>query len=304
MINVAVIGSNGFIGAHLTKRLSQLPEVNLFLFGRNEKSAFDQRFSYEKMDLMSRQQIMRSFENIDLVYYLASETIPATSWENPRVDIDKNLVPFIHFMDCISLLKVKKVVFLSSAGTVYGVSDKPLRENSDKTPFSPYGILKLTMENFLSYYQIKYGIHHDIFRVSNAFGEGQNTSKGLGIINTFLEKIIQDQKVTVFGDGNNIRNYIYVKDLADILSLSVSNDLTGSNTLNLSSHDTLSINELIETIAKVVPHKFEVVYKPARLSDNPVIKLDNQKLLKIYPNIQFTKLEEAIQKTYQSLLNR
>lgn len=303
-MNVAIIGSNGFIGSHLTKRLAKIPEVNLFLFGRNEKSIFDNRFSYEKMDLMSQQQITRSFENIDIVYYLASETIPATSWENPRVDIEKNLVPFIHFMDCISVLKVKKVIFLSSAGTVYGVSDKPLNENSDKKPFSPYGILKLTMENFLSYYQVKNGIQYDVFRVSNAFGEGQNTSKGLGIINTFLEKIIQERKVTVFGDGNNVRNYIYVKDLTEILSYSVLSDINTSNIFNLSSNDTLSINELIEIMKKVVPEKFEVIYKPVRLSDNPVIRLDNQKLISTYPKVQFTGIGEAIKSTYQSLLKR
>ena len=96
-------------------------------------------------------------------------------------------------------------------------------------PFSPYGIIKLAMEHFLNYYHSKYGLASDIYRVSNVYGDGQDTTKGLGIINTFIEKILSENRVTVFGKGESVRNYVYVKDVAEILSLSTSTDIKKSN---------------------------------------------------------------------------
>src|ERR1700752_1055054 len=176
---VAVIGSNGFIGKHLTETLSQNPSIELCLFGKANVSAFGDKYAYHKLDLLNSPQVNSYFEDVDLVYYLASETIPATSWDNPFIEIEKNLLPFINFLECLTTLNTKKVVFLSSAGTIYGHSIDRVNEESNKHPFSPYGIVKLSMENFLNYYKTKYQLNFDIYRVSNVYGEGQDTSKGL-----------------------------------------------------------------------------------------------------------------------------
>lgn len=296
---VAIIGSNGFIGKHLTEKLSQNPSVELSLFGKSANSAFGNQYSYHKLDLLNSQQVNLHFEDIDVVYYLASETIPATSWDNPLIEIEKNLLPFINFLECLSALKTKKVVFLSSAGTVYGHSVESANEESNKSPFSPYGIVKLAMENFLNYYKNKYQLNFDIYRVSNVYGEGQDTSKGLGIINTFIEKIISDKKINIYGDGKNVRNYIYVKDVAELLSCSVNSDMSSSDIFNLSSNDTLSINELVTIMQSVISEKFDIIYSQNRQSDNLAIKLDNTKIVNAYPNFRFTQIEDGILKTYQ-----
>lgn len=296
---VAIIGSNGFIGKHLTERLSQNSQIELCLFGKGNASAFGDKYVYHALDLMNTPQVNSLFEDIDVVYYLASETIPATSWNNPFIEIEKNLLPFINFLECLSTLKTKKIVFLSSAGTIYGHSVDPVNEESNKHPFSPYGIIKLSMENFLNYYKTKYDLNFDIYRVSNVYGEGQDTSKGLGIINTFLEKIISEKKINIYGDGRNVRNYIYVKDVAELLSFSVGSDMTRSETYNLSSNNTLSINELVAIMQSVISEKFEITYSENRQSDNLAIKLDNQKIVNAHPKFSFTKIEDGILKTYQ-----
>ena len=189
-MNVAVIGANGFIGKHLVAKLSSLTDVNVFAFDISDTSAFDENISYKKNDLSDVKKIASDFADIDLVYFLASATIPVSSWENPLIEIEKNLIPFINFANTVATLKVKKIAFLSSAGTVYGATKQKVSETSDKNPFSPYGITKLTMENFLLYFKTRYALNFDVYRVSNVYGEGQNTSKGLGLINTLLEKII------------------------------------------------------------------------------------------------------------------
>ncbi len=296
--NIAIIGSNGFIGKHLTETLIQKPALNLFLFGKSQLSVFGNALPYSKINLTNSIEINRDFSTIDIIYYLASESIPASSWENPVLEIEKNLIPFIHFLECISKLSVKKIVFLSSAGTIYGPSSYKVSEDSNKNPFSPHGIIKLTMEHFLNYFELKYNLKFDIYRLSNIYGENQETSKGLGIINTFIEKIISEKKINIFGNGKNVRNYVYVKDVVNLLSSAVTADIEKSNIYNLSSNDTLSINELVAIIKKTIPDDFTVTYKNQRQSDNPAIYLDNSKLLNNHPNFNFTSIEEGILKTY------
>jgi len=298
MKNIAVIGANGFIGRNLTSRLMQDPKLNLFLFGKSKTSVFGDTLPYVQLNLSNTEQVTKHFGGIDLVYYLASESIPSSTWEKPTLEIEKNLLPFIHFLECIVKLKVKKIAFVSSAGTIYGASDQKVSEDSNKKPFSPYGITKLTMEYYLNYFEVKYKLHYDVYRVSNVYGDGQDTSKGLGIINTFLEKIITEKKIRIFGDGENIRNYIYVKDVANLLCLSLMSDPKNSNIYNLSSNDTLSINTLVAIIKKVVNQDFETLYQDNRQSDNSTIYLDNSKIAGAYPGFKFSTLEEGISKTY------
>lgn len=301
MINVAIIGSNGFIGSHLVNNLSKDKTVNLILFGRSNVSLFDTQFPYSKLELHDVEKLSKQFSSIDIVYYLASATIPATSWENPTIELQENLLPFINFTEVISTLGVKKIVYISSAGTIYGPSLNKLNEESDKQPFSPYGIIKLTIEHFLNYFKAKYDINYDIYRVSNVYGEGQNTGHGLGIINTFIEQIISNQKIQIFGNGDNIRNYVYVKDVAEVLSHSLKLDTSVSNIYNIASNDTISINSLVSTLKKIIPIEFEINYKEKRKSDNSTIDVDNAKILSEIPNMVFTDLENGIIKTYQFL---
>lgn len=297
-MNVAVIGANGFIGRHLVVRLASLPNTKVFAFDISDKSSFDGNIIYRKNDLSSVAQISKDFAEIDIVYFLASATIPATSWENPIMDIEKNLIPFINFADTVAKLNVKKIVFLSSAGTVYGTTKQKVNETSDKNPFSPYGIIKLSIENFLLYFKTRYNVNFDIYRVSNVYGEGQNTSKGLGLINTLLEKILTEGKITVYGNGETLRNYIYVKDVAELLSLSVTSDISASSTFNIASDDSLTINQIVEIIKSTVAEKFEIIKTESRLSDNSAIDLDNSKIKKAIPSFKFTPIAKGIAGTY------
>jgi UDP-glucose 4-epimerase len=296
-MKVAIIGSNGFIGKHLAKALNKLPHIQLFLFGRTNKNLSGIDVSYKSINLFEPTSLKDVFTDFDLVYYLNSDSIPSTSWHNPYLEVEQNLLPFLNFMELAVKAKVKKVAFVSSAGTIYGTTAGKVKEESNKHPFSPYGIMKLNMENFLNYYKVKHNIEYDIYRVSNVFGEGQNTSKGLGIINTFIENILKNGTVNVFGDGNNTRNYIYVKDVAQLMLHSVE-QLNDSQTFNISSNNTYSINELIEVMKKVIQEPFKVNYQTSRQSDNAFIDLDNSKISKLKPHFNFTDIENGIFKTY------
>jgi UDP-glucose 4-epimerase len=302
-MNIAIIGSNGFIGSHLTNYISQNAENKIVLFGRNIKSVLSSDLPYYQLESLNQEQFDAIFGKIDIVYYLASGTIPSSSWENPIIEIEKNLLPFLNFTEKISKLAVKKIVFVSSAGTIYGPSLQKVKENSDKNPFSPYGIIKLTIEHFLNYIKLKNGINFDIYRVSNVYGEGQKTSNGLGIINTFIENILTKHQVQIYGDGNNIRNYIYINDVVKFLSNSIISDINQSNIFNIASNDTISVNRLIEILKNSIPIDFEVNYVESRKSDNTIIEIDNSKILDYNPNFEFTSIQNGIMQTYNFIKN-
>ncbi len=305
--NVAIIGSNGFIGSHLAQKLMLIPTINLHLFGRSEKSLFNNNLPYTQLDIKNNTTFDKIFNNIDIVYYLASSTIPSSSWESPIIEIENNLIPFIRFMEAIAKTNIKKIVFISSGGTIYGSTQEKVSEDSNKNPFNPHGIIKLTMEYFLNYFNKKNTISFDTYRVANVYGEGQNTKKGIGIINTFLESILVNKNVHIFGDGENIRNYLYVNDLAELMYFSLMSAPDSSEIYNIASNDTISINNLVQIIKKVVPEDFEVLYTPKRQSDNSSIYLDNSKILNVNPSFIFTDIEKGIYKTYLKIkqeLNR
>jgi UDP-glucose 4-epimerase len=302
-LKIAIIGANGFIARHLVRALANNPQCTLQLFGRNAPDVLPQGTTYTPIDLLDSEALKKQLGDADLVYYMVSETNPAVSWNHPQLELEKNLRPFINFMECICHTRVKKVAFISSAGTVYGSTTGKVAEDYDKQPFSPYGIMKLTIENFLRFYKARNNIAYDIYRVSNVYGEGQDITRGVGIINTFLEKIIKEQKVTVFGTGDNTRNYIYVNDVVRFLMLSIRN-IHDSGIYNVSSDVTLTINELIGILRRVISDPFEAVYVPERKSDNNYIDLDNKAILSKFENFSFTPVESAIKETYTSIKNK
>jgi UDP-glucose 4-epimerase len=299
MLKVAVIGSNGFIGRHLIGKISKAKNCEVVLFGRSDVS--NNRGPYHKLELDKKVQLRDQLRDCTFLYYLASETIPASSWNDAQSEIYKNLIPFLQVSEVAVEAGIKKIIFLSSAGTIYGPSKTRIPEDANKMPFSPYGITKLTMEYFLNYFEARHDLHFEIFRISNVFGEGQDTSKGLGIINTFLEQILKGQKIRVFGDGRHTRNYIYVKDVAELLTLPLNTDISRSGIYNLSSNNTLSVNQIIELIRNTVSEPFEVEYLNGRASDNEFIDLDNSRLLSRAGNFDFTPIQDAISHTYQHL---
>src|SRR3954468_1445691 len=111
-MNVAIIGSNGFIGKHLVQKLQTLPGTRLFLFGRSVTGAFSDQWPYRQIDFFNTEALRSDFAGMDMVYYLASETIPSSSWDHPKVEIEKNLTPFIGFLEAVSASHVKKVAFV------------------------------------------------------------------------------------------------------------------------------------------------------------------------------------------------
>ena len=299
-MKVVIIGAGGFVGKNLSDSLLQDPNLEIVCFS---KTGVPESKNLKSIvgDFEDQELIHKTLKHADIVYHLISGSIPSTSWENPFFEIDGNLIPTLHLIESAAKNHIKKIVFVSSAGTVYGKSNHILSENAATAPFSPYGIIKNTIENFLRFAYEKYGIHYDIFRVSNIYGEGQNVKKGLGIINIVLDKILHQQEIQIFGDGLNIKNYIYVKDVIYFLKDSLYKEINQNNFFNLNSDQNASIIDIIDIAQRITGEEAKLVFSESKKSDNQFILLDHSKLMQEYPQFKFTTLEQGIRNTWDFL---
>lgn len=297
------MGSGGFIGRNLVETLLCDPDVTVTGFGRTARNT-NKNVQFIEGNIEDSTILARALRNQDIIYHLISQTIPSSSWDNPLLEIDNNLQPSIKLIELAAAAGVQKICFASSGGTVYGLNDSVLNEDSPTDPFSPYGIIKRTIESFLEYARHRYGVNYDIYRISNAYGEGQDVSKGLGFINTILENIVNGRPVVVYGNGENVRDFIHVVDVGKLLARSVSLNLGASNIFNISSNNPISLNDLLALMKQVTSVDFEIQYRANRLNDNKKVILDNSKIMKLNGGVSLISLKDGVEKTYNYLQKR
>jgi len=300
-MNVLILG-NGFIGSSLVARLSVFSNYKITVLNRPGNIRGRQEgVNYITGDYKDQVLMQNLLQHQDLVYHLLSETLPFSSWSSPKSEVRQNLIPFLDLLDSLADNHTVKLVFVSSGGTVYGNSESNRKESDVPAPYVPYGIIKLTMEYFLNYARQKTGLTSYIFRISNVFGPGQMTTKGLGFINTLLEAAIHHKPIVVFGDGENTRDYVYVQDCCSLLLPDTLQMLQSDEVYNLASGYPVSQNQLIAMVKEITGLNLAVEYQDKRESDIRKIQLENSKLTSQLPGFSFTPLMEALNITYRSL---
>lgn len=290
-----ILGSSGFLGRNLVKELIKSDcALRLFDIKINKDN------SYQNHDIECIQgefnlncNFDKLTEGIDTVYHLISTTIPSSKIKYD-VEIEQNVICTIKLLDSCVKNKVKKVVFISSGGTVYGKSNGvPFREDDTTNPICSYGIQKITIEKYLQLYYHMYGLDYRIVRLANPYGPGQNPNGILGAVTTFTYKLIKDEPITIYGDGNVIRDYIYINDaISDIIDIT---KYEGEYKLfNIGSGKGYSLNEIVRTIEEVVGKKFSITCKEARNVDVPYNVLDISRLKTVLPEKHTTSLSEGV----------
>ncbi len=296
-MKIIVLGGEGFIGYNFVKKISNL-EHNIYSFDRLFSNGPIENINYINGDYTKIELNEESFKNVDIVYHFISTTLPKASNLNPIFDIESNLCSLIKLLEICKKNNVKKIVFLSSGGTVYGNSTKELiDENHSTNPLSSYGIVKLSMEKYIQLYSKLYGINYSIFRLSNPYGPFQNSAKEQGVIGIFLKRILENQNVVIWGDGSVVRDYIYIDDVIEALKKDLILNSFENNIFNLGSGTGISLNEILEFIKKNVDKNFDVIYEKERDFDIKKNILDIKKIkekLNWSPKI---KIKEGIEYT-------
>ncbi len=268
-----VFGGGGFIGSHLFENLSSAG-FDVTVFDRPEASGMDY-FQSKKAKLvfgnfLNPDDLRQVLKKCDLAIHLVYLTVPQTSNDNPIYDVEANLLGTLQFLDAARKAHVKKIIFSSSGGTVYGIPQEiPIKESHSTEPTSSYGITKLAIEKYLNLYWILYGLDYSILRIANAYGERQPITSTQGVIPTFLDKAIRQEEITVWGDGSIVRDYIYAGDIASAF-LKVAKINGKPRIFNIGAGQGYSLNDLIEIIRRIVKHPLRVKFTSGRLFDVPV----------------------------------
>lgn len=300
-MNCLVLGGAGFLGSHLCEELVQegftvrvldLPQTTY-------KNLEHIKESIEILagDFTNPLVLQNALFNIDVVVHLAWSTHPKTSNEEPVYDIESNLVGSVQLLNECVRNKVKKLVFISSGGTVYGFQEKiPIREDSPTNPLCSYGITKLAFEKYIKMYSSLFDFDCAIVRVSNLYGERQNLSRPQGCIGVFLDNIITGQPITIWGDGSIVRDYLYVKDAAKAFA-AVCAKSHKSKVFNVGSGVGMSVNEIVEITQRVSNRRTDVIFQESRSFDIPVNVLDITRARKELLWKPETCIEEGVKKT-------
>lgn len=234
--------------------------------------------------------------HFDAVIHLAAQTMVPTSVEQPVLDCRINLEGVLHVLEACRIHGTGHILFSSSAA-VYGDNlHIPLKETERLVPTSPYGVTKMTTEHYLRVYHELYGMDATVFRFANVYGERQGEKGEGGVVSIFCKLLSQRQGITVFGDGNQTRDFVYAGDIAQAIIRAL--PLKGYHTMNVSTGQETSINDLIRSFEKAVGYTVPVQYTAPRTGDILRSVLSNEALKRNLGFVPAMDLEEGIRRTY------
>lgn len=299
-----LIGGAGYIGSHLVRQLLATGR-GVTVLGRSVMPRYSLPAGvtytvgdFAQTDLLSR--LLRAHQE---VIHLAYATVPNTSFENPLADLLQNLPPTIQLFAEAAKHGVK-LILVSSGGTVYGEAvELPMREAHPTKPISPYGVTKLTLENYAYLYAATHGLKFVCVRPANAYGVGQRPFVGQGFIATVMASMLKELPIKIYGQPGTIRDYLYVSDLsAGIVSALEQGHL--AETYNLSSGVGLSNLDVVEACSSLlskVTRARKIENLPARAFDVKVNILDSSKLRLHTGWIPQVCFDEGLRQTYDWL---
>lgn len=302
-MKILITGGAGFIGSNV---------VDYFIEKGLEVVIVD-NLSTGKTDFINDKAIFYNFdikderlldvfekEKPDVVIHFAAQIDVQTSLKKPHFDGSTNIVGSINVLECCRKTNVKKIIYASSAA-VYGNPEYlPVDEKHRLCPLSFYGISKHTPEHYLKVYNELYDLKYTVLRYSNAYGIRQDPKGEGGVISIFIDKIKKNEELIIFGDGEQTRDFIFIKDIVQANYLALSK---GDNEIiNISTNTPVTINEVVNYMEKIVDKKLKKQYMDSRNGDILYSYLNNNKaksILGFNPNYN---LESGLKQTLEYYL--
>ncbi|MGB3619324.1 MAG: NAD-dependent epimerase/dehydratase family protein [Catalinimonas sp.] len=306
-MNILVTGGTGFIGTQLVDELLREGH-SVRLIGRRQrtdlKPTWRDEVDYVQANFFGETNFEACTKGIDVVYHLLWTSLPRSSPEFSVHYLEANVGYSLRLLDACVANKVKKVVFTSSGGTVYGITDHyPIKEEAALQPITNYGITKVTFEQYLALYHYQYGIDYAVARIANAYGEHQNPFKKQGVVAAWLYSIINEEPIEVWGDGSVVRDYLYNQDLTEALIKMAATGLP-EKVFNVGSGVGLSLNQVLDTLRKVTDATPEVRYLRQHKDDVPFNILEIQRLSDTLDWQPRTSFEQGIRFMYDAFKTR
>ena len=295
-----VVGGNGFIGSHLVDKLAACGwEVVVLDFQGRRYDSLPSGVHFIHGDLNQSYIVREALVGVDVVYHLAWATIHEVANQDPAADISANLIPTIHLIEACRLAGVRRFVFTSSGGTIYGPTNQILTtESHPQNPINAYGITKLAVEKYLQMFNHLYGFDFAVLRPSVPYGPRQNPLGKQGAIAVFLYRVSRNLPITIWGDGSAIRDYFYIGDLVAALQAAAEPPLDRERIFNIGGSQGITLNCLLEKIERTVGKKAKVEYLPERKFDAPKIVLDTSLAKQVLAWEIQVSLDEGLESTW------
>jgi len=305
-VTTCVVGGAGFIGAHVTRGLVRSGRDVVVLGRRAEPDReLPPGVRYVSGDYGDVDVVRALLKDADEVIDLAYSTVPKSSFEDPIFDIISNLPASVQLLREAATVGVRRLVLVSSGGTVYGVANSlPIREDHATNPISPYGITKLTIEKYAGMFQRSTGLPVAIARPANAYGEDQHAFTGQGFVATAMHSIIRGDAVGVFGGTGTTRDYVHVSDVAEGI-IAILERGTPGHAYNIGTGIGTSNFEVLTEIAPLANRagcELRTTTLPSRSFDVPANVLDSSKLASQTGWQPKVDLHTGIQRTWDAVL--
>lgn len=295
-MRVLLIGGSGFIGSHVADALLA-SGVNVTVFDRSEERYRRKPpgLTYIRGELGNRGELESTLASgMDAVVHLVSSTTPKTSNDDPIFDVQMNLVESIALLDSCVKHRVKKLVFISSGGTVYGVPQElPIPETHPTNPICSYGIVKLAIEKYIQLYNALHGLQFVILRVSNPYGIRQDPFAAQGVISVFMGELLRGLPLEIWGDGTVVRDFVHIHDVAQLCRKALFQDVQGI--FNAGSGSGTSLRQLLEVMALQLRMTPEIQWKQPRAFDVPAVVLNVRKAEEVLGWRPYVTMEEGFQ---------
>jgi len=296
-----VLGGEGFMGSHLVDALlAQGHTVRCFdrprLHGVSVAHAGDPAFERFEGDFTSQIDVAHAMDGMEVCYHLISTTLPKHSNDDPIFDVQSNLVGTLSLLNQAVRQKMRKVIFVSSGGTVYGTPRQiPVSEEHPTAPICSYGITKLAIEKYLALYHHLHGLDYTVLRLANPYGERQRVQASQGVVAVFLDKVMRGEPIDIWGDGSVVRDFVYVGDVVRAMVLALERT-TSDKVFNIGSGSGKSLNDVLSAIERVCQKDAKPRYLQSRSFDVAVNVLDISRAgqqLGWHPQVEF---EEGVRR--------
>jgi UDP-glucose 4-epimerase len=276
-VKILVTGGAGFIGSHVCDVFSakghEVFALDNLSSGRKENLGPQVRLL--EMDIRSpdtAQWISR--EKPEVICHLAAQMDVRRSVEDPRFDAEANIIGLLNLLEAAQKVKVKKVLFSSTGGAIYGEQDVfPAPETHATRPISPYGVSKAAGELYLNYYRAQYGLSYASLRYANVYGPRQNPHGEAGVVAIFCQRLVNGQSCTIFGDGKQTRDFVYGPDVALANYLAFEKDIVGP--VNIGTGVETDVNTLYRLLAEAAGSKESAVHAPGKPGEQRRSVIDN-----------------------------
>jgi len=279
-MNILVTGGAGFIGSQIVdayiKNGHHVTIIDNMSTG--VKEFINPEADFYEMDI-NDDGISKIFDehNIDIVNHHAAQIDLRKSVEDPKFDINVNIAGSVNLLENARKYKVKKFIFASTGGAIYGEHDYfPADEDHPTRPYAPYGINKMCVEKYLYYYNHVFGMDYIVFRYANVYGPRQNPHGECGVIAIFTDKILAGKQPLINGEGDQTRDYVFVNDVVNANVLAI--DAAGPNIYNIATTRETDVNYIFDRINHYAGTGFEEKHGPAKLGEQQRSVLSFEKI--------------------------